>query len=288
MDFSKEEPNLLSDSDDSDEDYVPPGAEGNLPSEVESEGDDEDPSESDEEDPNSKKRKKGQKASKKKARKKGRKSTQKEDVNTEEKDDDTDNNESNDKKVLSEEEEKKRADSLWADFMSDTKSSKPQPKKITSVNSKHEETEDKKGKEPKKEEKENKVIITEVFEFAGEEVKVTKEVDVASKEARIVQAAPKTVGSSSSGSPAGRGRGRGAGGLTSILGQIGKKAKIGTLEKSKLDWDRFKRTEGIEDELRTFNRGKDGYLEKQDFLQRADLRQFEIEKSLRATRRSNR
>lgn len=180
---------------------------------------------------------------------------------------------------------------LSLDFMSDTKPSKNQQKKTTTVNNKNEETDDKIQKEkiePKKEEKENKVTITEVFEFAGEEVKVTKEVDVASKEARNAQTSPRALGSSSSRAPAGRGRGRSPGGLSSILGQIGKKSKIGTLEKSKLDWDSFKKSEGIEDELRSFNRGKDGYLEKQDFLERTDIRQFEIEKGLRATRRSNR
>lgn len=89
-----------------------------------------------------------------------------------------------------------------------------------------------------------------------------------------------------------RGRGRGSvkrvgglGGITSVLGQIGKKAKISTLEKSKLDWDSYKKQENIEEEISTHNKGKDGYLERQDFLQRADLRQFEIEKQLRNTSR---
>lgn len=81
----------------------------------------------------------------------------------------------------------------------------------------------------------------------------------------------------------------GLGGISSVLGQIGKKAKISTLEKSKLDWDNYKKQENIEEELNTHNKGKDGYLERQDFLQRADLRQFEIEKQLRNTsRRSTR
>lgn len=76
------------------------------------------------------------------------------------------------------------------------------------------------------------------------------------------------------------------GGLASVLNKIGKKDKISTLEKSKLDWNKFKQSEGIDEEIKTFNRGKDGYLEKQDFLQRTDLRQFEIEKQLRATKKT--
>lgn len=95
-----------------------------------------------------------------------------------------------------------------------------------------------------------------------------------------------------SGKGVGRGKGRdsmkrggGLSGITSVLGQIGKKAKISTLEKSKLDWDSYKKQENLEEEINTHNKGKDGYLERQDFLQRTDLRQFEIEKQLRNTSR---
>lgn len=142
-----------------------------------------------------------------------------------------------------------------------------------------------------------KVKITKVFEFAGEEVKVEKEVSVDSAEARLSLSAAENSATKppESASPATRERGRGGikrvglGGISSVLGQIGKKAKISTLEKSKLDWDNFKKQENIEEELNTHNRGKDGYLERQDFLQRSDLRQFEIEKQLRnSNRRSTR
>lgn len=144
---------------------------------------------------------------------------------------------------------------------------------------------------------EEKVKITKVFEFAGEEVKVEKEVSIDSAEARIsLSSAENSEKTGNSGSPAGRGSGRGRGfkraglgGISSVLGQLGKKAKISTLEKSKLDWDNYKKQENLEEEISTHNKGKDGYLERQDFLQRADLRQFEIEKQLRnANRRSTR
>ncbi|XP_077290033.1 yeti isoform X2 [Arctopsyche grandis] len=78
------------------------------------------------------------------------------------------------------------------------------------------------------------------------------------------------------------------GGLSSILNKIGKNNKLSTLEKSKLDWNSFKKDEGIEEEISVYNRGREGYLERQDFLQRTDVRQFEIEKDLRTTKRSNR
>jgi len=39
----------------------------------------------------------------------------------------------------------------------------------------------------------------------------------------------------------------------------GKKPKMGTLDKSKMDWNSFVQEEGIKEELQTHNRGKDGY-----------------------------
>lgn len=48
-------------------------------------------------------------------------------------------------------------------------------------------------------------------------------------------------------------------GVSGILNRIGgKKQKMSTLEKSRLDWDTFKDEEGISDELAIHNRGKEG------------------------------
>ena len=63
---------------------------------------------------------------------------------------------------------------------------------------------------------------------------------------------------------------------------------MSTLEKSKLDWESFKKDEGIGEDLKTFNQGKQGFLERQAFLERADHKQFEIERNLRLGRKSNR
>lgn len=58
----------------------------------------------------------------------------------------------------------------------------------------------------------------------------------------------------------------------------GKAKKLNTLEKSKLDWLGYVDQQGIKDDLSQHN--KDGYLQKQDFLQRVerridnDLKQF--------------
>ncbi|XP_078724899.1 craniofacial development protein 1 isoform X2 [Lampetra fluviatilis] len=144
-----------------------------------------------------------------------------------------------------------------------------------------------------------KVSITKVFDFAGEEVRVTKEVDAESKEARSYLKsleAEKEEGKEDEKGGSGSGtastapslaakRPGGAAGLSAVLGQIGgKKTKMSTLEKSKMDWDQFKEGEGISDELATHNRGKAGYIERQAFLDRVDHRTFEIEKSIRLTK----
>lgn len=49
--------------------------------------------------------------------------------------------------------------------------------------------------------------------------------------------------------------------MGSILNRLGgKKQKMSTLEKSKMDWNAFKDEEGIGDELAIHNRGKEGWV----------------------------
>ncbi|CAN7938040.1 unnamed protein product [Ixodes hexagonus] len=186
-------------------------------------------------------------------------------------------------------EEKQKADLLWADFLKDVgplpKKGSPQAQTPAATSSP--------TPTPKPEPAtatpsvEKKVKITKVMNFAGETVLVDKEVDADSKEA---QCHAKDSASPSSGSATALlpGTKRPAG-AKSVLNQLlNKKQKLSVLEKSRLDWERHKREKGIEEEIQTHNRGKDGYLEKQAFLQRADLRQFEIEKDLRAKARVTR
>ncbi|XP_017472825.1 PREDICTED: craniofacial development protein 1-like [Rhagoletis zephyria] len=216
----------------------------------------------------------------------------------------------------SEEEDKSRSDALWADFLSDVKPE--QTEKVTksqtntssndATSNGRPETAAKNGrKRPKDEDKseekstsqekppvakkQEKHAVTEVLDFAGEEVHVEKVVNsdsVKENKETVVRAGTSTLRADF---PTGLKRpmagGSGSGGLGSLLNQIGKKKKISVLEKSQLDWKSFKQDEGIEEELQTFNKGKEGFLERQDFLQRTDLRQFEIEKNLRQSRRNN-
>ena len=104
-----------------------------------------------------------------------------------------------------------------------------------------------------------KVQITKVFDFAGEEVRVSKEVDAPSKEAKSFfkqngQEKPQAnVPSTLPSLPAGSGLKRPSG-MNSLLGKIGAmKQTMSTLEKSKLDWESFKEDEGIGEERAIHN-----------------------------------
>jgi len=157
--------------------------------------------------------------------------------------------------------------------------------------------------ESSEDKKDDKIVITKVYDFAGEEVTVKKEVKRDSKEAISHlkhQAATKTAPAktstqkqsplsrifNSSGLGGGKPGVKRSGGIGNVLGKIGKKPKLSTLEKSKLDWDSFKEEKGIGSELLAYNKGKDGYLEKVSFLQRTDMRQYEHEKALRLGKKS--
>ncbi|XP_072013930.1 craniofacial development protein 1-like [Amphiura filiformis] len=201
-----------------------------------------------------------------------------------------------------EEAEKKRADDLWSSFMKDV--GPPKKAKVTapissagksSTGAASSKPSGSTVKAPQAGKKET-VTITKVFDFAGEKVKVTEKVSADSKEAKSFlkkEEAPDKPSSSSQSSllsslkssAAGPSLGvKRPGGLSSVLGQLGKKSKISTLEKSKLDWNQFKAKEGIEDELTAFVKGKSGYVEKQNFLARADQRQYEQERELRLSK----
>ncbi|XP_041048485.1 craniofacial development protein 1 [Carcharodon carcharias] len=193
--------------------------------------------------------------------------------------------------------EKKKADDLWASFLSDVgQKLKPVP---TTPTSRKEDILVDQGKlskpqdivkDSEKPKAAGKVTITKVFDFAGEEVKVTKEVDAASKEAKIFlknqnevqeKGSPAAPATMEVGAPTGSGVKRQSA-IGNILGKIGgKKQKMSTLEKSKIDWEAFKEKEGIGDELAIYNRGKEGYIERKAFLDRVDHRQFELERDIR-------
>ncbi|XP_042240246.1 craniofacial development protein 1-like [Homarus americanus] len=275
------------DSDTSDDDFVPQGVE----SDEEPVSGEEDEGDEAEDDCDASVNDKGKK---KKKLKKGKVVVEKE----QEKD-----------KPKNEEKEKKKADDIWADFLADVEE-KPTPppkpndsswaavmghKKSPSSSNALSKPEASSAKSEKKDKedggkKSNTVKITQVFEFAGEEVRVEKEVEADSVEAKAALISPpETSTASEAKSPSGlQGKKRPVG-LSSIVGLLdNKKQKLTTLEKTKLDWNSFKTHEGIDEDLEQHKKSKHGYLDKQAFLERADLRQFEIERTMRMKKRSNR
>lgn len=76
-------------------------------------------------------------------------------------------------------------------------------------------------------------------------------------------------------------------GLADRLSALGKK-KDSVLSKSKQDWERLKTEQGLAEELAEHTKSKESFVERQAFLQRADVRTFEQEKSVRDKIRARR
>lgn len=106
--------------------------------------------------------------------------------------------------------------------------------------------------------------ITEVRDFAGQEIEIRKRIDADSKEAaeKAKAAAPSAV--------------------DAVLEQIKKKPKLSVLDKTKKDWGEFKEeNKGMEEELDAYKKSSNQYLDKVSFLQRTDYREFERERDAR-------
>ncbi|XP_063594144.1 craniofacial development protein 1-like [Penaeus indicus] len=295
------------DSDTSDEDFVPQGVESDDEPVSGGEEEEEDDLDEDGEGKSAAKDKK-KKGRKKKAKKQNPllAHIEDEEQNVEEKE--------TTQYAVSNEKDKKKEENLWADFLADVED-KPSPppkpkasswaallgkKSSSSANStsgnpvaatvKKEEPK----KDVKKENQDNEpstVKITKVFEFAGEEVRIEKEVDANSAEAKAATLTPEssTTVDKKTSPVGGFGGVKRPAGLSNIIGLLdNKKQKLTTLEKTKLDWNSFKAEEGIDEELESHKKSKHGYLDKQAFLERADIRQFEIERAMRQSKRSNR
>eukprot|EP00160_Parvularia_atlantis_P016515 Unigene5273_Nuclearia_a/m.16194 Unigene5273_Nuclearia_a/g.16194 ORF Unigene5273_Nuclearia_a/g.16194 Unigene5273_Nuclearia_a/m.16194 type:complete len:517 (-) Unigene5273_Nuclearia_a:49-1599(-) len=99
-----------------------------------------------------------------------------------------------------------------------------------------------------------------VYRFAGQDVRVETPAEAASTAAPAAKAK--------------------AGGLDGLLSKFGgRKDKLNVVDKSKLDWQAYVRRENLAEELRHNN--KDGYLERREFLERAEQRQYELERERR-------
>lgn len=182
---------------------------------------------------------------------------------------------------------KKKSDDLWASFLSDV-GSRPRDSAVPPSGPSQKPGAPVKMDVPPRTQTSDtaKVTITSVMDFAGEEVRVQRVVSADSKEAKSflkkhqVEEKKTTTSESPTASPGPSGKR--VAGLSNVLGRLGvKKQKMSTLEKSKMDWDTFKSEEGITEELAIHNRGREGYVERKNFLDRVDHRQFELEKAVR-------
>lgn len=112
-----------------------------------------------------------------------------------------------------------------------------------------------------------KIEVREVRDFAGESIEVKKLVDANTKEAILEKEKEKGNGAPSA--------------VDSILEQIKKKPKLSVLDKTKKDWGEFKEENRLDEELETYKKSGNQYLDKVSFLQRSDYREFERERDAR-------
>lgn len=121
------------------------------------------------------------------------------------------------------------------------------------------------------------VTLEKTVKYAGKDLRVTKVVDANSAEATAAAAEAKEQ-SAKRVAPESK--------LDDVLVALQQPKSISTVEKSSYDWDKFKNENKLNDELAEAT--KTGYLEKQDFLNRVDHRQFELEKQQREVERVKR
>jgi hypothetical protein len=139
-----------------------------------------------------------------------------------------------------------KTNELWKNFSSSTKSSSSKTTDSPKVTSE------------KPTPKPAIVATNKIFEYAGEKVQVP------------VTTAPTTASSLKRPAPSSTA----SNSLLDRLG-IGKKQKLSTLEKSRLDWSTHKQTESLIEDLDSHRRGKDSYVERKAFLQRSELREHD-------------
>ncbi|KAI3435540.1 hypothetical protein D9Q98_001605 [Chlorella vulgaris] len=113
------------------------------------------------------------------------------------------------------------------------------------------------------------VTVVEQRRFAGQTITVNKEVARDSKEAQQAEADAAAAAKKKAG-------------LDAVLASLQQAKKVTVLDKSRSDWKDFKQADdSIEEELEVHKRSGGQYLDKQAFLQQADLRQYEQDRDRR-------
>lgn len=288
-----DEEEYASSTDESDDDYKPDGYNSDVPSEIDTDDEAEDIDDTDDKD--LKKSRKRKPASTKISNAKKKKDDDSKEKFQEKTNSYDAKNNCDISKAVGDDDDDENEDAIWASFLNKTGQTQNPTDSLPPSNSNEAQT----TKPEKTSQLASSIVsnsintektktVTEIFEFAGEKVEVKKNIKVDNEKANSDASVSSTTISNSTNVSISKpkvtaSRSGGGSGLSSVLGQLGRKNKLSVLQKSQLDWSGFKQNEGIDEEIQTFNKGRDGFLERQDFLQRTDLRQFEIEKSLRQT-----
>ncbi len=136
------------------------------------------------------------------------------------------------------------------------------------------------------------ITIKRTYVFAGQTTTEEKLVPASSAEARLYlqsQEASQQSKQQSSPDPNGKSALRrpkkrvsmfdpNPNGVSGAAAACDKGPKLNTIEKSKLDWAGYVDQEGIKEELDKAEKGKDGYLGKQDFLGRVGAKREDVMK----------
>ncbi|KAK9840794.1 hypothetical protein WJX81_005189 [Elliptochloris bilobata] len=108
-----------------------------------------------------------------------------------------------------------------------------------------------------------RVTVTETRRFAGKEIQMSRSVAEAELEAE--KAAKRKQA-----------------GLDAVLASLQAAKKVNVLDKSRADWSTFKQANTqVEEELEAYKRSGGQYLDKVDFLKRAELAEYQKERDLR-------
>ena len=116
--------------------------------------------------------------------------------------------------------------------------------------------------------KKGQVLVKETRNFAGKSVEVIQEVDASSKSgAKAIEKSKQSEKKK---------------GLDYVLQLLDRKRKLNIIDKSKLDWKEYKRDhKQVQEELNAYTKGGERYTERQDFLKRTEMREYEIERDNR-------
>lgn len=107
----------------------------------------------------------------------------------------------------------------------------------------------------------------------------TRKVKFAGKEVEVVESQPVPLPSST---PPPATAAPPASGLDAFLKEVEEKRKINVLDKSKSDWQQYKKQQvEVDEELEHYKKSGDKYLDKQEFLKQAELREYETERDKR-------